>query len=219
MTMNRSLLAAAAFIAASIAVALWANSALPAGAYISYNRGYGLAETGRLGKGYALALMPTIAILVVGLLALAPRIAPSAAGLERSAAPYGVLIASLAGVFFVTEVALAERMMNPGFDVIRMVFLSAAGLLLVVGNYLGKVRHNGVFGLKTPWTLRDARVWDKTHRVVARLMVLAGLGLIAACVFIADVHVLVVVMILLTAGPPIYGIGYSRRVWRLEHPA
>jgi len=219
MTMNRSLLAAAGFVAASIAVALWAYSALPAGAYIPYHQGYGLAETGRLGKGYALALMPTIAILVVGLLALTPRLAPSVAGLERSAAPYGVLIASLAGVFFVTEVALAERMMNPAFDVIRTVFLSVAALLLVVGNYLGKVRHNGVFGLKTPWTLRDARVWDKTHRVVARLMVLAGLGLIAACVFIADVHVLVVAMILLTAGPPIYGIGYSRRVWRLEHPA
>jgi uncharacterized membrane protein len=219
MIMNRSLIAAAGFVLASIAVAFWAYSVLPAGAFIPYHQGYGLADTGRLTKGYALALFPVISVLVVAILALAPRISARAAGLERSILPYGVLIVSLAGVFFVTQVALAERMMNPDFDVIRTVFLSVAALLLVVGNYLGKVRHNGVFGLKTPWTLNDPRVWDKTHRVVARLMVVGGLGLIAACILIADVRLLIAVMILLTAGPPIYGIGYSRRVWRLEHQA
>jgi uncharacterized membrane protein len=219
MTLNRSLLAAAGFITASLAIAVWAYSVLPAGASIPYHQGYGLEETGRLGKGYALALFPLISLVVVGALALAPRVSPRRFGLENSLMPYGVLIASLAGVFFVTEIALAERMMNAEFDVIRTVFLAVAAMLLVVGNTLGKVRHNGVFGLKTPWTLRDARVWDKTHRVVARLMVASALGLIAACILIADVRLLVVVMVLFTAGPPIYGIGYSRRVWRLEHPA
>ena len=48
---------------------------------------------------------------------------------------------------------------------VRVVFLAVAALLLTVGNSLGKVRHNAIFGLKTPWTLGDARVWDKTHRV------------------------------------------------------
>ena len=50
-------------------------------------------------------------------------------------------------------------------------------------------------------------------------MVVGGLGLIAACILIADLRLLVIVMVLLTAGPPLYGIGYSRRLWRLEHPA
>jgi uncharacterized membrane protein len=219
MTLNRSLLAAAAFIAGTLAVAVWAYAALPAGAYIPYHQGFGGADTGHLGKGYALALFPLVSFVVVGALALAPIVSPRHFGLERSIMPYGVLIASLAGVFFVTEVALAERMMNAEFDVVRTVFLAVAAMLLVVGNTLGKVRHNGVFGLKTPWTLRDARVWDKTHRVVARLMVAGARGLVAACILIADVRLLVVAMVLLTAGPPLYGIGYSRRVWRLEHPA
>jgi uncharacterized membrane protein len=219
MTLSRSVLAAAGLVLASIAVAIWAYSVLPAGASIPYHRSFGPTQTGHLGKGYALALIPVINAMVVTALALAPRISPQRAGLESSIQPYGVLVASLAGIFLVAEVALAERMMNADFDVVRTVFLAVAAMLLVVGNSLGKVRHNGVFGLKTPWTLRDARVWDKTHRIVARLMVAGALGLVAACLLIADVRLLVAAMVLLTAGPPLYGIGYSRRVWRLEHPA
>jgi uncharacterized membrane protein len=218
MTLSRSILAAGGFVIASMLVGLWAYAVLPAGAYLPYHQSFGAPETGHLAKVYALALMPAIAAIVVGLLARAPTLLPDPA-LDRSIMPYGVLMVGLAGVFFVAQVAIAERLINPDFDVVRMVFLAVAALLIAVGNYLGKVRHNWVFGVRTPWTLRDARVWDKTHRVVGRLMVLGGLGLIAACVVIADLHVLVPVMIALTAGPPLYGVGYSRRVWRLQHPA
>jgi len=218
MTLSRSILAAGGFVIASMLVAVWAYAVLPANAYLPYHQGFGGPETGHLAKVYALTLMPAIAAVVVGLLARAPTLRPDPA-LDRSIMPYGVLMVGLAGVFFVVQVAVAERLMNPDFDVVRMVFLAVAALLIAVGNYLGKVRHNQVFGVRTPWTLRDARVWDKTHRVVARLMVLGGLGLVAACIFIADLHLLVPTMVLLTAGPPIYGVGYSRRVWRLEHPA
>jgi uncharacterized membrane protein len=218
MTLSRSILAAGGFVVASMLVGVWAYAVLPANAFLPYHQGFGAPETGHLAKVYALTLMPAIAAIVVGLLARAPTLRPDPA-LDRSIMPYGVLMVCLAGVFFVVQVALAERLMNPDFDVVRMVFLAVAALLIAVGNYLGKIRHNQVFGVRTPWTLRDARVWDKTHRVVARLMVLGGLGLIAACVFIADLHLLVPVMVLFTAGPPLYGVGYSRRVWRLEHPA
>jgi uncharacterized membrane protein len=218
MNISRSLALGAGFVLATAAVGFWAYSVLPADASLPYHQGFGGPETGHLAKTYALALMPLIAFVVTLSLGLAPRMR-DAAGLATSSLPYGLLIVSLTGVFFVTQVALVERMMHPGFDVVRMVFLAVAALLLVVGNYLGKVRHNFVFGVRTPWTLGDARVWDKTHRLVARLMFLAGLGLIAACLFVADLHVLVPVMILLTAGPPVFGIGYSAQVYRREHRA
>lgn len=218
MTLSRSILAAGGFVVASMLVGLWAYAVLPAGAALPYHQGFGAPETGRLAKVYALALMPAIAAVVVGLLARAPTLRPDPA-LDRSIMPYGVLMVCLAGVFFVAQVAIAERLMNPGFDVVRMVFLAVAALLIAVGNYLGKIRHNQLFGVRTRWTLGDARVWDKTHRVVGRLMVLGGLGLVAACIFIADLHLLIPVMIALTAGPPLYGVGYSHRVWRIEHPA
>lgn len=52
----------------------------------------------------------------------------------------------------------------------------AVGVLLVfVGNYFGKIRHNYTFGIKTPWTLASEEVWNKTHRVSGPLWVIAGL--------------------------------------------
>jgi len=52
----------------------------------------------------------------------------------------------------------------------------AIGLLLVfIGNYFGKIRHNYTFGIKTPWTLASEEVWNKTHRISGPLWVVSGL--------------------------------------------
>ncbi len=46
---------------------------------------------------------------------------------------------------------------------------------VLLGNVLGKVRRNFYIGVRTPWTLANERVWNDTHRVAARVFVLAGL--------------------------------------------
>ena len=218
MNITRSLLVATALVAATLAVGVWGFATLPTGAFLPYHQGFGGPDTGHLAKGPALALMPAVSILVMAALALVPRLAPIGAGLERSTRPYGLLMVALAGVFLVSEVALTERMMRPSFNVLRLVFLSVAVLLVILGNDLGKIRHNHVFGIRTPWTLGDARVWDKTHRRAGRLMVLGGLALVPASLLVSDGRILVPLMVLFTAGPMIHAIGYSRRIWRREHP-
>lgn len=47
-------------------------------------------------------------------------------------------------------------------------------LFMLVGNYLGQVRFNYTFGIKTPWTLADETVWRKTHRLAGPVWMLAG---------------------------------------------
>jgi uncharacterized membrane protein len=60
--------------------------------------------------------------------------------------------------------------------------IGCTGLLfIIIGNYMGQFRHNYFVGIKTPWTLADERVWQKTHRLGGKIWVLAGsLGLVAA---------------------------------------
>ena len=221
MTQSRSLIVAWGLVLAAVLVALWAYAVLPADAGLAYHRGFGGPTDGHLPKTYALALLPAIMTLVVGALSLAPHLNRRNDGLERSARPYSLFVTALAGVLFVTHAGLAWRMMNGASDadVIRVVFLAVAVLLMITGNYLGKVRHNFVFGVRTRWTLEDPRVWDKTHRVAGRLMVAGGFGLAAACLLVRDLPVLVATMILLTAAPPLYAAIYSRQVWRREHQA
>ena len=54
-----------------------------------------------------------------------------------------------------------------------VVFPSVGTLLVVLGGVMGRRRPNWTTGIRTPWTLADERVWDKTHRVAGRLMVAA----------------------------------------------
>ncbi|MBP3400104.1 MAG: SdpI family protein [Erysipelotrichaceae bacterium] len=47
-------------------------------------------------------------------------------------------------------------------------------LLVVIGNYLPKVRQNYTMGIKLPWTLESEENWRKTHRLGGFLFVIAG---------------------------------------------
>jgi uncharacterized membrane protein len=58
------------------------------------------------------------------------------------------------------------------------------GLLFVImGNYFGKIRRNFFIGIRTPWTLSNEEVWNKTHRFGGKLFIVGGI-LILLTVFI-----------------------------------
>jgi uncharacterized membrane protein len=209
MKLHRALIVAAALIAAAALLGLWGYGRLPAGTVMGYNYGLDGRPHAFMGKAVGLGLMPLIGAGVILLLALLPRIAPVKKGLDVSAGPYGLMITGLAAVFLVSEGALIAHALDPSFDVLRWVFLAVAALLVLLGNFLGKVRHNYLFGIRTPWTLTDARVWDKTHRFTGRLLLAGGVLLAAGCLAALDHIALIVLVVVCAAGPMIAGGVYS----------
>jgi uncharacterized membrane protein len=214
--MNRATLLAASLIAAAAAVGLWAYAVLPPDAPVAVHFSVTGEADGFMPKGPGLALLPAIGALVVAALTLAPRLYRRDAGLAASADVLGVVLIGVAAIFLVSEAALAKRAMDPGFDVIRWLFVAIGILLLITGNLLGKVRHNFFFGVRTPWTMRDKRVWDRTQRFTGRLMVLAGCVLAAVAALSADHRLLISALIVCAAGPGLAGVAYSRAIY---HPA
>jgi uncharacterized membrane protein len=65
-----------------------------------------------------------------------------------------------------------------GFPVeMRIVNRGVYGALLVaLGNVLPKLPRNGLIGIRTPWTLADPVVWERTHRLGGYLVTAAGLA-------------------------------------------
>lgn len=211
MNLQRPLRLAALMTAASAAMGVWAWRQLP-GATIPMNYGLDGHPHALLPIWQGLAVMPAVSAGVTLLLGALPRIAPNRKGLEASEGPYGLLIMALAALFMVAQAALIAQAIDPAFDVLRWVFLAAAVVLVLVGNLLGKVRHNFVFGVRTRWTLADPRVWDKTQRFSGRLMVLAALALAAFAAFLPDHPLLIVSLVVAAAGPPLAGVVYSARI-------
>lgn len=67
--------------------------------------------------------------------------------------------------------------MSPYF--VGMILFSGVGLLLValgIPLMLGRVRPNGVYGLRTRETLADTRVWTRANVLLGRFHVTLGVG-------------------------------------------
>ena len=48
-------------------------------------------------------------------------------------------------------------------------------LFILLGNVMGRFKHNYFVGIKTPWTLANEEVWRKTHRMAAPIWVIGGI--------------------------------------------
>jgi uncharacterized membrane protein len=60
-----------------------------------------------------------------------------------------------------------------------MVQLGVGALFIILGNYMGKLKHNYFMGIRTPWTLASEEVWYRTHRMAGPFWVIGGLLFIA----------------------------------------
>lgn len=48
-------------------------------------------------------------------------------------------------------------------------------LMIGLGNVMPKLPRNGLIGMRTPWTLSDPAVWERTHRLGGYVFTAAGL--------------------------------------------
>lgn len=166
-----------ALVVAMVAAGAVAWFALPAGAAVAIHfDGQGVANgwAGPVG----LFVMPALAAGSWGLQSLLPKIDPRGANLVRSARAVGTIFVAVAALLATVQglIVAATFGVQPKPD---WLLGPAGGLLAVLGNVMGKLRWNYSVGIRTPWTLADERVWDKTHRWGGKLMVCAGLLLIA----------------------------------------
>ena len=193
-------------VAATATVAVWAWIALPGGVPVNYLGfdGHRHLQNSRS----ALALIPLIAVFVTATLALAPTLG-ARRGADRAAKPLEVTTIGVAGLLLAVEVALIGRALDPAFNVMRPAAIASGVLLLGVGNYLGKARQNTFFGVRTPWTLGDATVWDKTHRFTGRGLVLGGLVLIGLGFILHDGNALGLAIGACAALPVLAGVVQS----------
>jgi uncharacterized membrane protein len=80
------------------------------------------------------------------------------------------------------SVFLIATLANLGYDISvgKTVPLIIGLLMIVIGNYMGKIKKNWFVGIRTPWTLSSENVWNKTHRLGGWMFVLFGLILITS---------------------------------------
>jgi uncharacterized membrane protein len=166
-------------------------------------------------KWEGLLALPLVAAGLTALFAVVPWIEPRAQNLARSQTAYSAT--AIAAMVLLVSIHGATVLQAVGWQipVATVVAVGVSLLLAILGNYLGKIRSNFSFGIRTPWTLSSEQAWNKTHRLGGRL--LFGLGMSGAIAALANANQLFVLLMLGgTTGTSLFLIVYSYQVWKQD---
>lgn len=215
--MNLRPVAIAAVVATGVmlAMAAWAWGQIPAGAEVPIHWGLDGQPDGYASKEMALLFTPMLAIGLAALLYLLPRFEPRAQNLARSGPAYVQVCVAVLFVLVAVQLLVVLAAVGSPLDVDLVLGVATGVMFIVIGNVLGKVRSNFMFGVRTPWTLSSDLAWNKTHRLVGRLFVLLGIATIVVGMVGSPVAFFVVLL---------GGIGvvlvvafvYSYQVWKSD---
>ena len=103
-----------------------------------------------------------------------PRIDPRAENYARFGEAYEVIVASVLVLLLVTHGIMLAVALGYHVSVARIVPALVGALFVVIGNMMPLVRPNWWFGIRTPWTLSNDRVWARTHRLAGYCMTAGG---------------------------------------------
>ena len=118
---------------------------------------------GHMTKFWGLFFVPFMMIFMSLLLFLLPKIDPLKENIALFQKSYNAIIAGI--IVFLFYIHLLTVFWNLGyhFDIGKMIVFPIAFLLYMLGALMPKMKQNWFMGIRTPWTLESARVWDETH--------------------------------------------------------
>ncbi|MDD4570147.1 MAG: SdpI family protein [Tepidanaerobacteraceae bacterium] len=158
-------------------------------------------------KTFHVLFFPSMTLALYVLMSFAPILDPRPENYKKFQGVYEGFRWVMVGFFIVLYVVTTLFALGFPLSIGKIVRFGIGVLLVFIGNYFGKIKHNYTFGIKTPWTLANEEVWNKTHRSSGPLWVAAGLIWILS-IFIAEKPAFIVSMGVLII-VSFYGFIYS----------
>jgi uncharacterized membrane protein len=162
----------------------------------------------------ALFVIPIVMLAVWGLLRVLPKVDPFRDNYAKFAGTYELVIDLVLGMMLMMHVAVLLGASGAPQTVATIVRAGMGVMFIVLGNIMPRTRQNWFVGVRTPWTLSNPRVWEKTHRVAGYGFVALGFLVLLTIPFAPQVGIPVLV-----AGLAAVGLGsvvYSFFAWRAE---
>jgi len=168
--------------------------------------------------GINLVMFPMMSVLMTALFYLMPKIEPLRQNLEDSRRAYHTVWMLTLGFLIIVGAFIAWAYMSPDEAKMRtsprVVVIGISLLFIGVGNVMGKVRQNFMFGIRTPWTLSSELSWEKTHRLGARGFVAAGFASGLTAIILPRQAFLIMMLSVLAV--VLFSLVYSYRVWKSD---
>ncbi len=180
--------------------------------------GLNVKPDGMVSKAVGIYLVPLLTLVIyVGLL-LIPRIEVYTKNLEEFADQFWgfkVVLVFVMGVIYV-----ATLLPNLGYgqqvDPVVIIVPAIAMLFFYVGYMLNFTKRNYFIGVRTPWTLADEKIWDKTNKLAGKLFWICGALALVSLVASSDLRLWIILLpvLLVTIGVSLYSLLEYRKTRR-----
>ena len=118
-------------------------------------------------------------------------------------------------LIFLLYIYLLTILWNLGlwFNMVQLLAPALGVLFYFCGVLIGKAKRNWFIGIRTPWTLSNEKVWDKTHLIGGRLFKAAGLVALLGVLFQNYAILFVLIPVILVS---LFTIVYSYFAYQKE---
>ena len=178
-------------------------------------------EVDRWGSKYEMLIFPGLIVITRGVMALMTYVATHGEGASESNRK--ILGYATAGVLFVFDIMMLYYM-YAGFagvtelgsmpvDINQIMCIAMGIVFIVLGNYLPKVRRNGVSGVRTKWSMANDTAWKLSQRFGGAVFMADGLITIVIGIFVRGIaSILAALGLLIVAGAVM--VIYSRFAYK-----
>ncbi|MFA5086775.1 MAG: SdpI family protein [Candidatus Paceibacterota bacterium] len=128
-----------------------------------------------MGKGFGLFFVPVLLTIITGFFWLIPKIDPLKKNIESFRQYFDWMIIIFELFFLYLYILTIVYNLGYQFNMLAWLMPAFAVLFYYLGVMIGKSKRNYFVGIRTPWTLANDKVWDKTHRLGGVLFKLAAL--------------------------------------------
>jgi uncharacterized membrane protein len=161
---------------------------------------------GYMPKFWGLFLMPLISVGLFLLFLLIPKIDPLKKNIEKFRKYFDNFIVLIFIFLFYIYLLTIFWNLDFRFNMTVMMIPALAVLFYYVGILTENAKRNWFIGIRTPWTLSNNIVWDKTHKLGGKLFKIAGIIALFGVLFHKYALLFVLVPVILVA---LYTIVYS----------
>jgi uncharacterized membrane protein len=130
---------------------------------------------GYTSKNTGIFLLPLIEIIVAIIFVIIPLIEPNKKNVKKFIKHYNLFAIVMVGFF--AYIHFLTLLIAKGYDINFIQFFAPAlGIMFyAIGILLKHTKQNYLIGIKTPWTLANEEVWDKTHELGGKLFQISGI--------------------------------------------
>ena len=172
--MKKTTIVSWAIILLLFALALYVYPLIPAQRIASHWNSAGQVN-GYMSKFWGLFLVPFLSVVLYLLFTLIPKIDPLSVNIKKFRSYYDLFV-----IFFLTFLLYVYSLtiyanLGHNFNMTLLMIPAIGVLFIYLGFIMSKLKRNWFIGIRTPWTISNEKVWDKTHKLGGKLFILCGL--------------------------------------------